>query len=92
VSILHGKGTRMPSFRGRLSREQARELVAYIRQAGPFRAAQATELDDWDRRYAELVRQLRELQEEFRRLSAPPRKAAVKKPKGPSAPRPAGDP
>jgi mono/diheme cytochrome c family protein len=48
VSILEGKGKRMPPFHGRLDREKARALVAYVRQAaaagaggrpGRFRAA-----------------------------------------------------
>jgi mono/diheme cytochrome c family protein len=62
VSILDGKGTRMPSFAGRLSREEARDLVALIRSFGP-KTADATGNTDADFR-----REFRRLQEEFRRL------------------------
>jgi mono/diheme cytochrome c family protein len=35
LSILNGKGTGMPPFRGKLTREQARDLVALIREFDP---------------------------------------------------------
>jgi mono/diheme cytochrome c family protein len=72
VSILDGKGTDMPSFRGRLSMDRARGLVAYIRQAGPA-TKKATEPapDDFDRRFRDLLKQLEELKKQYRRQSPP---------------------
>jgi mono/diheme cytochrome c family protein len=35
ASILEGKGALMPAWRGRLSTEQANELVAFVRSLGP---------------------------------------------------------
>jgi mono/diheme cytochrome c family protein len=35
ISILDGKGTLMPANRGRVTDEQARDLVAYVRAFGP---------------------------------------------------------
>jgi uncharacterized membrane protein len=37
AAILDGRGRRMPAFRGKVSEEQARAVVAFIRQAGPAR-------------------------------------------------------
>jgi len=39
VSVLDGKGTLMPANRGRVTEEQARDLVAYVRAFGPKSAA-----------------------------------------------------
>jgi len=55
VSILEGKGKRMPAYHGRLDRDKARALVAYVRQAGPPRPEPASVPDDFDRRFAELA-------------------------------------
>ena len=68
VSILDGKGKHMPAQHGRLDRDKARALVAFIRQAGPSRPAPTTAADDFERRFAELRRQLDELREQYRRL------------------------
>jgi mono/diheme cytochrome c family protein len=69
VSILDGKGRRMPAYHGRLDRDKARALVAYVRQAGPQRMAAPAVADDFDRRFAELRQQLEELCERYRRLA-----------------------
>jgi mono/diheme cytochrome c family protein len=63
VSILEGRGTGMPAFRGRLSREQARELAAFIRSFGPptIRAARRSSDDDFEGRFQQLVAEIEEL-------------------------------
>jgi mono/diheme cytochrome c family protein len=74
ATILEGRG-RMPSFRGKLSDDQARGLVALVRHAGPAREQPAeTDPDEFARRFAELQKQFEELRQEFRRLSPPARK------------------
>jgi quinol-cytochrome oxidoreductase complex cytochrome b subunit/mono/diheme cytochrome c family protein len=75
VSILDGKGTLMPAFRGRISDEQAQDLAAYVRAFGPVRAA-TTEAapSDFEKRFREVQDQWYELQRQFQELSKPPRK------------------
>jgi ubiquinol-cytochrome c reductase cytochrome b subunit len=75
VSILEGKGALMPAFRGRVSDDQAMDLVAYVRAFGPVRAAtpQAA-TGEFEQRYRELQDQWDELQRQLRELSKPPRK------------------
>jgi ubiquinol-cytochrome c reductase cytochrome b subunit len=75
VSILDGKGTLMPAFRGRVGEEQAQDLVAYVRAFGPFRPATSEPPPgDFEKRFRELQDQWRELQRQLQELSAPPRK------------------
>jgi mono/diheme cytochrome c family protein len=62
VSILEGKGTRMPAFGGKLSRGQARQLAVYVRSLSPEAATATDGADDFEVRF-------RELQEEFDRLT-----------------------
>jgi mono/diheme cytochrome c family protein len=71
VSILDGKGTGMPAFRDKLSREQARELVAFVRSFGPSRA-QATRRssDDFEARFEKLVAEFEELRRRSQSLSS----------------------
>jgi mono/diheme cytochrome c family protein len=74
ASILEGKGTLMPSFRGRVSEAQARDLAAYVRAFGPERAAarEATPGDsDFEKRYRELEAEWEELQKQLRALEKP---------------------
>jgi mono/diheme cytochrome c family protein len=75
VSILDGRGTLMPAFRGRVTDEQAQDLVAYVRAFGPVQQrpseAPAT---DFDKRFRELQRQWDELEKQLRELSPPPGK------------------
>jgi mono/diheme cytochrome c family protein len=42
ISILEGKGTMMPANRGRVTEDQARGLVAYVRTFGPSRSSSTT--------------------------------------------------
>jgi len=76
ASILDGKGTLMPAFRGRVSDEQARDLVAYTRAFGGGRAAPAaTPADtDFEKRFRELQDQWNELQRQLQEMNKPPRK------------------
>jgi hypothetical protein len=69
VSILDGKGTEMPSFRGKLSREQARDVIAVIRAFAPSKARPArTTLDDFEVRFKALNDEFESLR---RQIQAP---------------------
>jgi mono/diheme cytochrome c family protein len=62
VSILDGKGTRMPAFGGKLTTAEARDLVVYLRSFAPeLPTAHRSLPDDFETRF-------RELEEEFQRL------------------------
>jgi mono/diheme cytochrome c family protein len=66
VSVLEGKGTRMPGFQGKISNQEVRDLVQLIRQFQPVRAAAAEAApDDFARRYAQLRQELEELRRQF---------------------------
>jgi mono/diheme cytochrome c family protein len=72
VVVSDGKGTRMPSFHGRISSEQIPDLVDYLRAFGPTRK-RATQPDDFPRRFRELQEKLEELQRQFEELSTVPK-------------------
>jgi quinol-cytochrome oxidoreductase complex cytochrome b subunit/mono/diheme cytochrome c family protein len=83
ASILNGKGAFMPPFQGRISEDQARDLVAYVRSFSPTAAVQpvagapgspAAAASDFEKRYRELQDQWNELQRQMNELSRPPRK------------------
>jgi hypothetical protein len=86
ASILEGKGTRMPAFGGKVSKGQARKLVAYIRSLAPARAkatrtvptraqAGAGLEDDFEKRFRQLQEEYDQLDKQIRELSRqPPRK------------------
>ncbi len=72
VSILNGKGTGMPAFRDKVPREQARDLVAYLRTFAPGAAAEAVSAnDEFESRFNTLAREFDELARQIRALSAP---------------------
>jgi cytochrome c len=82
ISILDGKGKNMPSFGDRLSKSQARELVAFLRA---FNATEQQEKlspimptknspTEFDVRFRELQEQMKELQRQFNELSSSPKK------------------
>jgi hypothetical protein len=77
VSILDGKGKHMPAHRGKISDAEARSLVVAIRafdpKAGMRRVGDDKE-EDWERRFAELERELDDLKRQLREMSRPPRK------------------
>src|SRR5262249_17788270 len=99
VSILDGKGTGMPAFRGKITTRQARDLVGHVRRFAPTtktprqdhqeRPAQGS----FDDRYRRLQKQLDELKRQFRELSegsadrqGPPPPPSRSSPRPPSRP------
>jgi mono/diheme cytochrome c family protein len=76
VSILEGKGTLMPAFRGRVRDDQVADLVAYVRAFGPEGAAAlepAPGAGEFEKRYRELEAEWDELQRQLRELRQPPK-------------------
>jgi mono/diheme cytochrome c family protein len=70
VSILDGKGTRMPSFRGRLTDTDAQDLVAFIRTKSPTPSQPAeSPPTDFEQRYRQLKEEFSDLQKEARKLA-----------------------
>jgi hypothetical protein len=66
----------MPTFRERLSDEQARALMAVVRAFGPARAPTVDAgADDFDARFRKLEQDLAELKRQFRELARPRRAA-----------------
>jgi mono/diheme cytochrome c family protein len=82
VSILDGKGTEMPPFRSKLTRDQARELVAFIRgfSHSPRKQSQKA-ADDFDEQFRLLVEEFMKHRRQSRALSSPAQTA----PAGPAA-------
>jgi mono/diheme cytochrome c family protein len=77
VSILDGKGTHMPGFRGRVADDEARALVASVRsfsQAARVGRADSAAPNEFDRRFRELQEELEDLKKQFREVSTPRRK------------------
>ena len=60
VSILEGKGTLMPANRGRVTEDQARDLVACIRAFGPKQFSVQAEATD-----AEFEKAYRQLEQQY---------------------------
>jgi mono/diheme cytochrome c family protein len=74
VSILEGKGTLMPAFRGRVGENQADDLVAYVRAFGPEGAAArepALGTGEFEKQYRQLEAEWDELQKQMRGLQQP---------------------
>lgn len=71
VSILDGKGTEMPAFRGKLTSAQSRELVALVRALGPAGAAArpAGTDDDFQAQFRALQQKVEDLGRQVRALS-----------------------
>ncbi len=73
ASILDGKGTLMPSFRGRIAPSDGRDLIRYLRAFGPIVPAPAVAeapRDDFQTQFQDLQRQWTELQRQAEQLSA----------------------
>jgi mono/diheme cytochrome c family protein len=69
ASILNGRGDHMPAFDDRLSDDQARELVAFIRTFGPGTAkSTAKPVSDFEKRFQELQREYEELEKQIKAL------------------------
>jgi quinol-cytochrome oxidoreductase complex cytochrome b subunit len=79
TSILNGKGTLMPAFGGeRVSQDQARDLVAYLRAFGPPGTQPAEQpVGDFEKQFRDLQRQWDELQKQLQDLTRPPGKAML---------------
>jgi mono/diheme cytochrome c family protein len=74
VSILDGKGTLMPANRGRITDEQARDLVPYIRSFGPasFAVKPSSTDKEFDKAVTDLEKQLDELHKEMQKVKGKP--------------------
>jgi mono/diheme cytochrome c family protein len=69
VSILEGKGTLMPAFRGRVNEDDAQSLVAYVRAFAPQqRIAVGEPGSDFESRFRQLEQQWDELQRQLSEL------------------------
>jgi hypothetical protein len=72
VSILDGKGTLMPANRGRITDEQAGDLVAYVRAFGPQTSASrpvaASSQTDFEKSFRQLEQQWIALQKELEKI------------------------
>jgi mono/diheme cytochrome c family protein len=73
VSVLEGKGTGMPPFRGKIGREQARGLIAFVRSFSPSgsRPASAAAPHDFEARFRKLQDEMEALQRQYRALPTP---------------------
>jgi cytochrome c oxidase cbb3-type subunit 3 len=88
-SILNGKGTGMPAFGDKISREQVRELVAFIRWFDPSRRqAPGAAPDDFETRFRQLREEFDALSRQRAGGSSPPQKPAPKEAPPPSPVRP----
>jgi mono/diheme cytochrome c family protein len=73
VAILEGKGHHMPAFAGRLSRQQAEDLVAYIRGLDPLQVRDRKEMDgDFEEKFRQLEKEWQDLRQQFRDLGGTP--------------------
>ena len=74
VSILEGKGTLMPANRGRITEDQAGNLVAYIRAFGPktLVSRPGKSDTDFDKAIRELELQLEELHKQLQKTKGKP--------------------
>jgi mono/diheme cytochrome c family protein len=71
VSILDGKGTGMPAFRDRLSGDEARDLVAFVRAFDPMQGQpSSTTMDQFEARFRELEAEFESLRQQSRALSS----------------------
>jgi mono/diheme cytochrome c family protein len=70
ISILEGKGTLMPANRGRVTEEQAGDLVAYVRAFGPQRLVARRQASDseFEKSFRQLEQQWNELQKELQKV------------------------
>jgi mono/diheme cytochrome c family protein len=70
LSVLEGKGTLMPPNNMRVTRDQARDLVAFIRSFGPARPIEESTSDtEFDRSVRRLQTQFEQLESELKKLN-----------------------
>jgi mono/diheme cytochrome c family protein len=93
VSILDGKGAGMPPWRGKISEDQARELVAHVRslaptadKPGPEKQKGPTSSGDFEERFRRLEQEMDELKRQYREVSKGSPDGEGSKPSG-SSPR-----
>jgi mono/diheme cytochrome c family protein len=69
-SILEGKGALMPSNSDKVTRDQAKDLVAYIRSFGPEPYVEETSApdDEFQRKILRLQRQWAELEQQLKKM------------------------
>ena len=66
ISILEGRGNRMPSFQGRLSEAEAGRLAEFVRSFSGAPSPSAVEArDEFDRQFRDLMRELDELKQRY---------------------------
>jgi mono/diheme cytochrome c family protein len=72
VSIMDGKGTFMPANRGRITEDQASDLVAFVRAFGPrvFAARPQASDSEFEKAYRQLEDQWNELEKELQKYQA----------------------
>jgi mono/diheme cytochrome c family protein len=74
VSILDGKGSVMPSFTGKVSQAQAKELVSYVRAFAPTvpgkQALAPTTSTDFEAQFQKLQKDYDRLQKQLKELTA----------------------
>jgi mono/diheme cytochrome c family protein len=84
VSILGGKGTDMPAFRGKVEPEQVPGLVALIRSLGPTRPGKAPAAsNEIDEELQKLYKEFEELRALRKKLADDPAKTAAPQEAGP---------
>jgi mono/diheme cytochrome c family protein len=72
VSVLDGKGSEMPSFREKLSRAQARDVLTHVRSFAPVRPAPAPPpASDFEARFKQLTAELEKLRKQSEALATP---------------------
>jgi mono/diheme cytochrome c family protein len=70
TTILEGKGTVMPAFRGKLNEAQARDLVTHLRAFAPQPASASVGPEtDFKHRFDQLTQELDDLKKQFQELS-----------------------
>jgi quinol-cytochrome oxidoreductase complex cytochrome b subunit/mono/diheme cytochrome c family protein len=75
ASVLDGKGTLMPAFRGRVTEDQARDLAAYVRAFGPEVPKQPyVPAGEFEKQFRELEDKWNALQKQLKEMQGPPPK------------------
>jgi mono/diheme cytochrome c family protein len=69
-SLLEGKNSAMPGFRGRIDERQSREIVGFVRSMNPKRAeAAAAPASEFEARFRALEQEFSDLNKEMRKLT-----------------------
>ena len=70
VSVLDGKGTTMPAFRGKLGRAQAADIVRFLRTLSvpPLVASSPDDRDHFEERFRKLQEEFDDLDKQLRAL------------------------